>query len=62
MSPAVQIAYDIIKLGLELYSKLSGPPIDLVQLGLDCGVEQARIDDQQAKDEAAENAAAKKVG
>ena len=60
MSPAVQIVYDMIKLGLELYAKLSGPPIDLHQLGLDCGVEVKRIDDQQAKDEATEDAAAAK--
>jgi hypothetical protein len=55
MSEAMVIIMDMVKLGLRLYAKLGGPPVDLEELAAECGVEIARIDDQQAKDEAAEN-------
>jgi hypothetical protein len=51
----IKTAMDLIQLGLRLYAELSGPPIDLTKLAKDSGVEILRIDEQQAKDEAAEN-------
>ena len=59
MTEAAAIVLSMIKTALELYAKLGGPPIDLDQLARDCGVELQRIDSQQAKDEAAEDAAVK---
>ena len=52
---ALDLALEAVKLALKLYAELNGPPIDLKQLGVDCGVEQVRIDTQQSRDEAAEN-------
>ena len=58
---AVDLALKAIEVALKLYAAVGGPPVDLVKLAKDCDVEIERIDAQQAKDEAAENAAAKKV-
>ena len=51
----VDLALEAVRIALKLYAAASGPPLDLEQLGRDCGVEIARIDKQQAADEAAEN-------
>ena len=58
----IQLALDLIKFGMALYQRLKGPPVDLNKLWADAGAEVQRIDKQQDKDEAAENAAAREGG
>jgi hypothetical protein len=55
----IEEALKLLRLALEIYAKAGGPPIDLEHLAKDCGVEIARIDRQQAADEAAEDAVAR---
>jgi len=57
---AAQVALELVVFGLKLYKTITGEAPDPKKLNAAAGTEVVRIDSQQAKDEAAENAAARR--
>jgi hypothetical protein len=51
---ALDVVSSLLKLAIQLYQQIEGNKPDLDQLWKDAGAEIARIDTQQAADEAAE--------